>query len=103
MTRGMGRTPILRRGARMALALVSVVAAGSAWGEAGSHHYTQADRYAGCLVGYLIPALRRGSSHDSAMTSAEDKCFPLSEGLSERDLRDVVDQVNYFVAVHEAP
>ena len=65
------------------------------------HHYTRADRYAGCLVGYLIPALRRGSSHDKAMAAAEDRCFPLSQGLSERDLREVVDEVNFFVTLEE--
>ena len=89
--------------AAVALVLVSTWAAvrSPVSAQTTTHHYTQADLYAGCLVGYLIPALRRGSPHGDAMAMAEDRCFGLSKGLSETDLRDVIDKVNFFVAVEE--
>ncbi len=87
---------------RFVLALTLTVAGGpTVLAQADTHHYSKADRYGGCLVGYLIPALRRGNSQTRAMAMAEDRCLPLSEGLSDRDLGHVVDQVNFWVAVTE--
>lgn len=83
---------------RVLIALASIVAScSSGLAQTNAHKYTKADRYAGCLVGYLMPALHRGSSHDKAMASAADSCFLLSKDLSERDVREAVDEVNRFL------
>ena len=48
---------------RLAPTLVLVLGNCSAvFAQVSVHHYTNAERYAGCLVGYIMPAMYKGAS-----------------------------------------
>ncbi len=72
----------------VAISLVWVVVAVCA-ARAGTHHYTQAERYAGCLFGETIPLMRRGTERERALSLASDRCLEWSIGLSSSDIRDI--------------
>ena len=76
-----------------ALSLAMIVAAPA---EAGTHHYTAAQRYAGCLFGEAVPLIRRGTDRERALSAASDRCIGWSTHLSAGDIRDV------DVEVHQA-
>lgn len=71
----------------LALSLVWLAAAPAA--QAAPHHYTRAERYAGCMFGETIPLMRRGTERERALSIASDRCIAWSEGLSESDIREV--------------
>ncbi len=56
---------------------------------AATHHYTQAERYAGCMFGETIPLMRRGTEREKALSIASDRCIGWSVGLSSSDIQDV--------------
>lgn len=56
---------------------------------AATHHYTRAERYAGCLFGETIPLMRRGTDRERALSVASGRCVAWSEGLSPADVREV--------------
>lgn len=56
-------------------------------GAAVPHHYTRAERYAGCLFGEAVPLVRRGAERERAMSAAANRCTAWAEGLAPADLR----------------
>ena len=56
---------------------------------AAAHHYTQAERYAGCMFGETIPLMRRGNGREHALSVASERCIAWSQGLSAGDIRAV--------------
>ena len=70
-----------------ALALALVIPACPAG--AATHHYTQAQRYAGCLFGEAIPLMRHGTARERAIAAASERCIGWSTDLSAADIRDV--------------
>ena len=56
---------------------------------ATAHHYTRAERYAGCMFGETIPLMRRGTERERALSIASDRCIAWSEGLSAGDIGEV--------------
>ena len=75
---------------RLAVALSLIWLAGTAGAAAAAtHHYTRAERYAGCMFGETIPLMRRGTERERALSIASDRCIAWSEGLSENDIREV--------------
>ena len=72
----------------VALSLVWLVGSCAA-ARAATHHYTRAERYAGCMYGETIPLMRRGTPRERALAMASDRCVGWSEGLSSSDIHDV--------------
>ena len=70
---------------------MSISGTAAAAGAAGAvtHHYTRAERYAGCMFGETIPLMRRGTERERALSIASDRCIAWSEGLSPSDIREV--------------
>ena len=75
---------------RLTVALALPCLVGSlGWAAAATHHYTRAERYAGCMFGETIPLMRRGTERERALVIASDRCIAFSEGLSAGDIREV--------------
>ena len=75
---------------RVLVALTLAWLAGPAEGLAATpHHYTRAERYAGCMFGETIPLMRRGTERERALSIASDRCIAWSEGLSSGDIGEV--------------
>ena len=72
----------------VALSLVWLVGSGSC-ARAAPHHYTRAERYAGCMFGETIPLMRRGTARERALAIASDRCLGWSEGLSAGAIHDI--------------
>ena len=73
---------------RVAVAL-SIGLAVTAPAAAATHHYTEAQRYAGCLFGEAVPLMRHGMERERALAAASDRCIGWSTNLSADDVRDV--------------
>ena len=74
--------------ALVAFSLVWLAGAADGLG-ATAHHYTRAERYAGCMFGETIPLMRRGTERERALSIASDRCIAWSEGLSAGDIGEV--------------
>ncbi len=90
MTPGRAAAPRYNPGMRIVVAISLVWVVGAVCdARAGTHHYTQAERYAGCLFGETIPLMRRGTERERALSIASDRCIEWSIGLSSSDIRAV--------------
>ena len=74
---------------RLAVALALLWLAGAPGAAAATHHYTRAERYAGCMFGETVPLMRRGTERERALSIASDRCVAWSEGLSMADIHEV--------------
>ena len=74
---------------RLPVAIAVLTFVGTLGGAAAAHHYTRAERYAGCMFGETIPLMRRGTERERALATASDRCIAWSEGLSAGDIGEV--------------
>ena len=64
---------------------------------ASTHHYTEAQRYAGCLFGEAVPLMRHGMDRERALSAASDRCIGWSTHLSAGDIRTVDIEVHHAI------
>ena len=64
---------------------------------APTHHYTEAQRYAGCLFGEAVPLMRHGMEKERALSAASDRCIGWSTHLSAGDIHEVDVDVHHAI------